>query len=238
MDLLFNDIIVITLDDRKPVLRHGYVGIDGRKLAFVGTEPPTEKAARVISGSRKLLLPGLINSHTHLPMALLRGYADDYRLKEWLFEHIFPAEGKLDQRSVAAGVRLGLAECIRFGIVSCTDMYFHLPQIAEAVLESGIKANITNALLCLDMDHFDFEKDRSTIELREMIARYKGAGDGRLIVDAGFHAEYTSGPQAWRECTAFASENNLRFHLHLSETEDEHKECVTRYGKTPAEVFL
>jgi 5-methylthioadenosine/S-adenosylhomocysteine deaminase len=171
-------------------------------------------------------------------MSLLRGYADDFRLKEWLFEHIFPAEDKLDPRGIAAGAQLGLAECIRFGIVSCTDMYFHLPQIAEAVLESGAKANITNALVCMDMDNFDFEKDRSTVELREALARYQNAGDGRLIVDAGIHAEYTSGPQAWRECAAFAAENNLRFHIHLSETETEHAECVTRYGKTPAELFL
>jgi 5-methylthioadenosine/S-adenosylhomocysteine deaminase len=243
MDTLFSDIIVITMNDEQPVLTHGYVGIEGRKVSYVGDKAPQEKAARIISGSRRLLMPGLINSHSHLPMALLRGYADDYRLQEWLFDHIFPAEGKLDERSVAAGVRLGLAECIRFGVISCTEMYFHLPEIAEAVLETGVKANICNALLCLDMDKFDFEKDRGTMELREVLSRYKGRsanggfGDGRLIVDAGIHGEYTSGPQAWRESVAFAKENNLRIHLHLSETETEHTECIKRYGKTPAQVL-
>lgn len=237
MDILFNNIIVITMDDAQPVLKHGIVGVEGRKIAFVGTQPPARKASRVISGSRKLLMPGLVNAHSHLPMTLLRGYADDFCLKEWLFDHIFPAEGKLDERCVAAGARLGLAECIRFGTVSCTDMYFHLPQIAHAVLESGAKANITNALTCLDLNRFDFEKDRSTVELREVLA-LQGAGDGRLIVEAGIHAEYTSGPQAWRECAAFAARNNLRFHLHLSETETEHAECAARYGKTPTELFF
>jgi 5-methylthioadenosine/S-adenosylhomocysteine deaminase len=182
-------------------------------------------------------MPGLINSHSHLPMALLRGYADDYRLKEWLFEHIFPAEGKMDERCVAAGARLGLAECIRFGVVSCTEMYLHLAQIAEAVLESGAKANITNALLCLDMSKFDFEKDRGVMQVRDVLARYKGKGDGRLIVDAGIHAEYTSGPEAWRKSAVFATENDLRFHIHLSETEAEHRECIKRYGKTPTEIL-
>jgi len=237
MDVLFNDIIVITMNDEKPVLLHGYVGIEGRKLAYVGEEPPAVKPARVINGARRLLMPGLINSHSHLPMAALRGYADDYRLQEWLYDHIFPAEGKLDERCVQSAIRLGLAECIRFGVVSCTDMYFHLPRIAEAVLETGVKANITNALLCLDMSRFDFEKDRGVREIREVLAQFKGKGEGRLIVDAGIHAEYTSGPAAWKQNVAFAAENDLRFHIHLSETETEHNECIKKYGKTPAEIL-
>ena len=237
MDILFNDIIAITMDDKRPVLSRAYIGIEGRKIKFVGEQPPPEKAGRVINGARRLLMPGLINSHSHLPMTVLRGYADDFRLQEWLFDHIFPAEAKLDERCVAAGVRLGLAECIRFGVISCSDMYFHLPQIAEAVLESGIKANITNPFLCLDMNRFDFEKDRGTIELRETLAHYRGRGDGRLIIDAGLHAEYTSGPAAWREIAAFAAENDLRIQLHLSETEAEQAECVKKYGKTPTELM-
>jgi len=175
-------------------------------------------------------------------MTLLRGYADDYRLQEWLFDHVIPAENKLDERSVAAGIRLGLAECIRFGVISCTDMYFNIPVIAEAVLESGAKANICNAVMCLDMNKFDFEKDRGTMETREVLKRFRGRGaenvsNGRLIVDAGIHAEYTSAPRAWRECVAFAAENDLRFHIHLSETETEHNDCVKKYGRTPAEIL-
>lgn len=240
MDILFSDITVITMDDTRqgrPVLLRGYVGINGKKIAYIGEQAPAEKATRVISGTRRLLMPGLINSHSHLPMAVLRGSADDYRLQEWLYEHIFPAEGKLDERCISAGIRLGFAECIRFGVTSCTEMYFHLPQIAEAVLETGVKANVCNALLCLDMSKFDFEKDRGVIEAREALAHFKGKGDGRLIIDAGIHAEYTSGPAAWRESVAFAQENNLRFHIHLSETEYEHKECIKKYGKTPTEIL-
>jgi 5-methylthioadenosine/S-adenosylhomocysteine deaminase len=225
------------MNDEQPVLFHAYVGIDGKKIAYVGEQPPVEKAARVINGNRRLVMPGLINSHSHLPMAVLRGYADDYSLKEWLFEHIFPAEGRLDERCVAAGVRLGLAECIRFGVISDSDMYFHLPQIADAVLESGVKANITNPLLCLDMSRFDFDKDRGVIQVRDVLANYRGKGDGRLIVDAGIHAEYTSGPAAWQDSVAFAAENNLRFQIHLSETKAEHTECIEKYGKTPTEIL-
>jgi len=243
METLFSDIVVITMNDERPVLLHGYVGIDGQKISYVGEKPPEQKASRVIDGSRRLLMPGLVNSHSHLPMTLLRGYADDFRLQEWLFDHVIPAEGKLDGRCVAAGIRLGLAECIRFGVISNTDMYFHLPMIAEAVLESGAKANICNAILCLDADSFDFEKDRSTKEVREVLSRFKGngsdrlLGDGRLIVETGIHAEYTSNPAVWRESVAFAAENDLRFHIHLSETETEHNDCIKRYGKTPAEAL-
>ena len=243
MDTLFSNITVITMNEQNPVLRGGFVGVSGRKITYTGNTPPAEKAVRVINGERRLLMPGLINAHTHLPMALLRGYADDYRLQQWLFDHVFPAEGRLDERCIVAGVRLGLAECIRFGVVSCTEMYFHLPRIAEAVLEAGTKANITNGLLCLDMSRFDFEQDRGTMEVRELLARFGNAasgnatGDGRLIIDAGIHGEYTSGPQAWRASAEFAAENNLRLHLHLSETETEHAACIKKYGKTPTQVL-
>ena len=240
MDVLFSGITVITMDDNgqgAPVLKHGYVGIKGKKICYVGENPPAEKADHVIDGFRRLLMPGLINSHSHLPMALLRGYADDYKLQEWLFEHIFPAESKLDERCIAAGMRLALAECIRFGVISCTDMYFHLPQIAEAVLEAGVKANISNAALCLDINNFDFEKSRSTIEARNVLANFKGKGDGRLIIGTGIHAEYTSAPAVWQKSVAFAEENGLHLHIHLSETETEHNECVKKYGKTPAEIL-
>ena len=252
MDTLFSDIITITMNDEQPVLFHAYVGIDGRKVVYLGDKPPENhldkpaegKTCRVINGSRRLLMPGLINSHSHLAMSLLRGYADDYRLREWLFDHIFPAESKIDERCVAAGARLGLAECIRFGVISCTDMYFHLPQVAEAVLEAGTKANITNPLMCLDMKNFDFEADRGTREVRELLGLSKGSGplagkgDGRLIIDAGIHAEYTSGPEAWLKSVAFAEENDLHFQIHLSETQREHDECLKRYGKTPAQMLF
>ncbi|MCL2602037.1 MAG: amidohydrolase family protein, partial [Treponema sp.] len=236
LDTLFSDITVLTMDEQNPVLKGGFVGVSGRAISYVGAVPPAEKATRVINGARRLLMPGLINAHTHLPMTLLRGYADDYRLQEWLFDHIFPAESRLDARCIAAGVRLGLAECIQFGVVSCTDMYFHLSSIADAVLEAGTKANITNGVLCLDMSRFDFEKERGTMEVRELLVRYGGArsGDGRLVIDAGIHAEYTSGPAAWQASAEFAAENNLRLHLHLSETAAEYSACVAKYGKTPA----
>jgi 5-methylthioadenosine/S-adenosylhomocysteine deaminase len=91
------------------------------------------------------------------------------------------------------------------------------------------------------MDRFDFAKDRGVREAREVLARYGAGraadGDGRLIVDAGIHAEYTSGPAAWQESVAFAAENDVRFHIHLSETEAEHIECVKKYGKTPTEIL-
>ena len=242
MDILFSGITVITMNEDIPVLFNAYVGISGQKIAYLGEKAPAESAARIIDGSRRLLMPGLINSHSHLPMTLLRGYADDFSLQEWLFNHVLPAEGRLDERCIKAGIGLGIAECLRFGVTSYTDMYFHLPRIAEAVLESGVKANITNALVCLDMDNFDFEKDRGTQEIRQILSSYKNSGggrleDGRLIVEAGIHAEYTSAPAAWQKSLAFAAENDLRMQIHLSETETEHNNCLKKYGKTPAEIL-
>ena len=115
MDLLFQNATVLTLCDDRPVLKGGYVGIAGGKIAFVGTAAPQEPAARTIDCRGKFLLPGLVNAHAHTAMCLMRGYADDYTLQDWLYQKIFPVEARLDERAILAGARLGFAELLRTG---------------------------------------------------------------------------------------------------------------------------
>lgn len=102
-----------------------------------------------------VLMPGLINCHTHLPMTILRGYADDMALAAWLNDAIFPREDRLDGRCVKAATLLGIAECLRFGVTSVSEMYYFCDEIAEAVAESGIKANISRATTLFDGDNFE-----------------------------------------------------------------------------------
>ncbi len=237
MELLIQNVTAVTMDDANPVIQHCCIGIDQGKICWLSAQPPEEKADRVIDGTGKLAMPGLVNAHTHLPMTLLRGYADDYALQEWLNDHIFPAEDKLDARCVRAGALLGVAECLRFGITSVTDMYFQLPTIAEVCFQAGIKANLCNAGMSFDQQHYQFEQADETLETREAMQNWHMADNGRIRIDAGIHAEYTSFPALWRAEAEFAQKHGLNMHLHLSETRKEHQECLARWGKTPAQVL-
>lgn len=237
MELLIKNVTAVTMDDANPVLHNAYIGVDQGKICWLSQQPPEEAASRTIDGAGKLAMPGLINAHTHLPMTLLRGYADDYALQEWLNDHIFPAEDKLDARCVRAGAALAVAECLRFGASSVTDMYFQLPVIAEVCFQAGIKANLCNAGMSFDPEHYDFEQAGETLETREALKTWHMADNGRIRVDAGVHAEYTSFPALWRAEAEFAREHGLNMHLHLSETRKEHEECLARWGKTPTQVL-
>ena len=130
MELLIKNVTAVTMDPQNPVVENCFIGIDQGKICWLSEKEPEEKAGRVVDGQGCAAMPGLVNAHTHLPMTLLRGYADDYALQEWLQDHIFPAEGRLDARCVQAGMMLGLAESIRFGTTSVTEMYFKMPTMA------------------------------------------------------------------------------------------------------------
>lgn len=237
MDLLIKNVTAVTMEEENTVIEHCNIGVAGGKIVWVSALPPQEGAGRVIDGAGKIAMPGLINTHTHIPMTLLRGYADDYALQEWLHDHIFPAEHNLDARCVGAGATLGLAEAIRFGTTSITEMYFKLPALAEACHKAGIKANLCNGATCFDAASYDFDRAGETAEMREMLKTWHGADGGRIRLDVGIHAEYTSFPALWKANADFAQKYDLNMHVHVSETEKEHAECVERYGLTPVQAL-
>ena len=236
MELLFRDVTVVTLDRNCSILRNAYVGVDAGKVVWLDKSAPDDPAGRSIDGRGKVLMPGLINAHTHLPMTLLRGYADDTDLHHWLNDHIFPAEARLDDRAVRAGTQLALAECVASGTVSVTDMYDHIEAIAACVAESGIKANISRAAMCPD-GRFDADTDPRVRETLDLIGGWHGYDNGRIIVEASIHAEYTSPPALWETVAALAREHGLGMHVHVSETLEEHEGCLGRYGLTPTAVL-
>lgn len=236
-DLLFSQVCLVTMDEETPLIRRGYLGVSEGKIAYLGEEEPQEGAKRTIDGRGKVLMPGLINAHTHLGMTALRGYADDVRLHEWLHEHVFPVEGRMDAHAVYISTLLGLAEAIRFGTTSVSDMYMPLGAVGEAVREAGVKANLCNAITAFDREGFRFEKDGVYRQSAEALLTLHNADGGRIKLDMGIHAEYTSFDRAWADTARFAHEHGLNMHLHLSETEREHRACVEQYGRTPARLF-
>ena len=238
MDILFNDITVITMEKVSPILYNAFIGISGGKICYIGKIAPESPANREICGKNKVIMPSLINCHTHSPMSLLRGYSNDVKLKQWLFDDIFPAERKIDYDMAYIGARLSIAEMIASGTTSMNDMYLGLPRIAEAVAEAGIKANLSNGILHFGDEKCDFKTSREYRDTFRIVKEYYAKNHPLIKADAGIHGEYTSNPDVWVQVIDFAKEYGLRVHIHLSESKDEHEECKKRHnGLTPTQAF-
>lgn len=232
LDTLIKNAVLLPMTAPGEVIYGANVGIKDGKTVFVGRDEA--EAASVIDAAGRLVMPGLINAHAHTAMCVMRGYADDYSLKSWLYDKVFPVEARLDERAIVAGAELGMAEMLRFGTTSFSDMYFCQPAVAKAAARIGIKANLCNAVLALG-DSYVFEKDRAVIETEELLKEY--GAKGPIRADVSIHAEYTSPPEIWRRVHAWAKETGVVTHIHLSETKSEHEECIARRGMTPAAAF-
>ena len=237
MDTLFSHVNVVTMNEQMTLWQDAFVGVADGKIAYMAKKPPEEKPKKIIDATGMVLMPGLINCHTHLPMYLLRGYADDLNLQDWLQHYIFPREDRLDGRAVKAATTLALAEELRFGTTSVSDMYYFCDEICQAVAESGIKANLCHAVTTDRTDDFDPDTDPDFREAEALHDKWHGYDDGRIRIDCGIHAEYTSTYPAWEALSKYALENGLGMQLHLSETKQEQEDCEERSGLTPAQLL-
>lgn len=206
------------------------------RIAYIGKEAPTESGDRVIDCKGNLLSPAFYNAHCHSAMTLFRGYGDDLPLREWLDTRILPAEERLNESRVYYGSMMGIAEMIRNGVVSFSDMYFFLDATARAVGESGIKANISRSIVSFDED-ICTESDIRINEGISAVKQWNNAYDGRLKVDMSLHAEYSNVEKCCRYVGEAARELGTGIQLHLSETESEHVKCIEKRGMTPTEFF-
>ncbi len=234
MDILFKNATVITMDESVPYLENAYIAIKGKTIEYIGKDKPKEVASREIDASGKVIMPGLINTHTHVPMTLFRGLSDDCELNDWLFNHIFPAEDKLTAEKVYAGTSLALCEMLASGTTSFSDSYFFTDAIFDATLSSGIKANLSRSIVG---DGEGFESMPSVSEMESLIEKTRAQGGGRVRADISIHAEYTSETLCRQKVSEYAKKNGLILQIHTSETKSEHEACVKKYGRTPTEQF-
>ena len=239
MDTLFSNATIVTMNESMHIYSGGYVGVTDGKISYIGKESPKEEETpkQIIDATGMVLMPGLINCHTHLPMSILRGYADDYDLQTWLTEHIFPREDRMDARVVKAATLLGIAECLQFGVTSVSDMYDHVDAIAEAVAETGIKANLSRGTVMFLGEDFDFQTFPACMELEEGVEKWNGHDNGRIKMEASIHAEYTSTHELWDGLSEYAINEKIGMHVHLSETKQEQESCIEKYGLTPAQIL-
>ena len=238
MDTLISNVTVVTMNERMDVLFGAYIGIEGGKIAYIGKSAPKEQPQTIIDGTGMVATPGLVNCHTQLATSVLRSYCDDLSTAEALEEQL-KREDKMDSRSAKAAALLSIAECLRFGITSVSDLYYYPAATAEAAAEAGIKANIAlSSYRFIDQNEdFDFETDEQCAELRKVTEKWHGHDDGRIKIDAGIYAEYTSNYKLWEGLVGYAAEQGLGFQLHLAETQEEVDSCLDRTGLSPAELL-
>ena len=193
MDTLISNVTVVTMNEKMQVLFGAYIGVQDGKIAYIGNTAPQEQPATIVDGTGMVAMPGLVNCHTHLATTALRSYLDDSSRRDALTEQLV-REAKMDNRSAKASVLMGIAECLRFGITSVSDLYYYPDVTAEAVAETGIKANIAlSAYRFIDQnEEFDFETDEQCRELCRVKEKWHGHDNGRIRIDAGIYAEYTS----------------------------------------------
>ena len=215
---------------------HGFLGVRGDTIDYIGTEKPTGEYEEHKSMEHKLLMPGLINCHNHSPMVLLRGVGSGLPLREWLFDKVFPIEDRLVPEDIAAGSRLAILEMLASGTTSFSDMYFFPAETVAAVAEAGMKANISRCVQCFD-ENQTVEQNTQIPESLALFEKYHGAADGRIHIDFSIHAEYTCKSHIVKAYSDLCREKGGRMHIHLAETAREQRECIERYGKTPTEWF-
>lgn len=213
-----------------------YLLVEDEYISYIGAKKPEGVFDRIINGKGKLLTPGFYNGHTHVPMTLFRGYAENLPLSRWLHEKIFPAEDKLYPQAVHAAAMLSAAEMIQCGTVSFSDMYFFCDEIIDATEKSGLKANISRSTVAFDPS-IKAEDDTRFHESVKLYEKYHNSASGRIKIDMSIHAEYSTVPSSCRYISDFALEKGLAIQIHLSETKDEHEACIGRYGVTPTKFF-
>ena len=238
MNILINNGIILPMNasnEDKPYF-NGYVGIEGERIAFVSSNPDEAKAflakhkddCTQIDASGKVVMPGLINTHTHVAMALLRGISDDVPLMEWLEQHIWPIEGKMGYQEVYDGARLGILEMLMGGTTTFVDMYPYEEAIAEAAESAGIRAVVSPCPMDFRMEHFEND-------WRQVKKRFSGS---RLVTMwMGPHAVYTLSGEHLQRSISLSKELGIGSHVHLAETQTEQDNCMAQHGMSPTEYL-
>lgn len=228
MKILIKNTDLLTMADEDQILYNVNISIDSGSITHIGDIPNDFTPEKIIDGREKLVMPGFVNSHTHVAMSVFRNYADDLSFWAWLTEKILPLEEKLIPQDIYWGSMLSIAEMLQSGITSFADMYFFMDETAKAVSQSGIRASLTRGLVG------DESEGQSKIE--EAIEFYKnwhGKDNGRITVDAAPHAPYTCSPKYINMIIEMAKKYNMRIHIHLSESKKEVENSYEKYNKSP-----
>ena len=233
--IIYNGTIV-TVDPAFQVLRGGAVAIDRGRIQRIWQPregEPLPEAREIVDARGGIVMPGLTNLHTHLPMSLFRGLADDLPLEQWLNEHIFPAEAThIDEETVRLGARLSCAEMLLGGITTCCDGYFHATAIAEAVEQMGMRAVLGQGVIDYPAPGVP-DPSKGVAVARDFARQWQGRSD--LIRSSIFcHSPYTCSETTLTHAKRAADELDVLFQIHLAETRNELEQMSSDQGCSPA----
>lgn len=208
------------------------IAISGQRIAKVGTPDGAWRVDRAIDASRLFAIPGLVNAHTHVSMTLLRSYADDMSLMDWLENKIWPVEAKMHRKDIYWGAMLAALEMIRTGTTCFADMYACMEDVAEVAVESGLRGVLARGMIGNGPTG-----EKAFAENETLFRDYHGAADGRVTVMFGPHAPYTCSPEFLRRVAGKAKSLGAEVHIHLAETKGEVADCLRDHGKTPVALM-
>ncbi|MEW5804579.1 MAG: amidohydrolase [bacterium] len=234
-DLLILGGKVLCLDDHDSILDPGDIAVRGDTIIEIGQDLAARYAgSETLDVKGQLVMPGLVNTHTHAAMTLFRGLADDLGLMDWLLNHIFPAESRfMNKEHVYLGTLLACIEMIKSGTTTLSDSYFFESEAARAVQDAGLRGLMAQGIV--DFPSPDAPDPAENLRLAErFIRRWKGADASGRIKPALFcHSAYTCGPGTIRETKKLAQKHGLPFGIHAAETQTEIQEVMRKYGKRP-----
>jgi 5-methylthioadenosine/S-adenosylhomocysteine deaminase len=225
-DILITNGHVLTMDPAVGDLEMGEIAIEGSKIVYVGTSYGGS-AEHVIDAKGMVVMPGLVNTHSHAGMTLLRGYADDLPLSSWLEDRIWPAEARLTPEDVYIGTKLACLEMIKSGTTLFADMYFYMDNVARAVKECGIRAALSYGMIDLG------DKNKAASELEEgrrFVDEYNNAANGRITAMYGPHAPSTCSREFLIRIREQARKDHVKVHIHVLETEAELNQMKEQFG--------
>jgi len=231
-DLLITNGTVITMDCKDSVIENGAVAVKGEDIAAIGKEADLSacKASKIIDARGGIIMPGLINTHTHASMTIFRGLADDLPLMTWLNNHIFPAEAGLTPEKVRDGALLACAEMILSGTTCFCDMYLFEDHVAQAAKEAGMRAVVGEVLYDFDSPNYGvLEKGFAYSEM--LIEKYRN--DPLINIAVEPHSPYLCAPELLERASLLAQKNDLQLVIHVSETKSEVSQIKKKYGLTP-----
>ena len=227
--IAYRNACVLTMNDRYEVIPCGCVATEGSQILYVG-ENRDFPGAQVYDCAGKVIMPGFINGHTHMPMTLFRGFADNLPLHEWLNQRIFPLEARHTEETQYRGALLAAAELTRCGVTTVNDMYYDGRIIARVLKESGLSGIVSTCLIGIANDC-----DRKLMQAMELADAYRDDPDIRTAIAP--HAEYTATVPLLERWARAAVDSGQPIHIHCSETRTEHEECKQRHHQTPVGLF-
>ncbi|NMM54178.1 amidohydrolase [Paenibacillus aquistagni] len=219
--------------DSKQTTLQGFMVVEEDRIVYVGETLPSEYAAddaEEMDGSRLFFMPGLVNTHGHAAMTLLRGYGDDMVLQEWLQNKMWPMEAKFTDQDVCAGTALAVLEMLKTGTTTFVDMYDHMNEVAKVCEQSGIRAALMRGAIGLCSEEVQQQKLQEAVQFAK---DWNHAANGRITTMLAPHAPYTCPPAFIEKFVQAAHDLDLMLHTHMSETAAEVQQNVTDYGLRP-----